>query len=75
MGRGRGAQASAAEGITEAVVFSVLLFLALLILGVIFPGFGVLFGGGNSFLFALAYFIARVLYTPVQALVASRMGG
>jgi hypothetical protein len=29
MGRGRGAQASAAEGITEAVVFSALLFLAL----------------------------------------------
>ncbi len=73
MGRGR-AKASAAEGVTEAVVFSILLFLALLILGVIFPGFGALFGGGNSFLFALAYFIARVLYTPVQALVASRFG-
>ncbi len=73
MGRGR-AQASAAEGITEAVVLSILLFLALLILGVIFPGFGTFFGLGNSFLFALAYFIARVLYTPVQAIVASWLG-
>lgn len=73
MGRGR-AQASVAEGVTEAVVFSILLFLALLILGVIFPSFGVIFGGGRSFLFALAYFIARVLYTPVQAIVASRLG-
>jgi len=73
MGRERG-QARAAEGATEAVVFSILLFLALLILGAIFPGFGALFGGGNAFLFALAYFIARVLYTPIQALVASYLG-
>ncbi len=73
MGRERG-QASAAASVTEAVVFSILLFLALLVLGAIFPGFGLIFGGGNSFLFALAYFIARMLYTPVQALVASYLG-
>lgn len=36
MERGR-AQASAAEGVTEAVVFSTLLFLALLILGLYSP--------------------------------------
>jgi hypothetical protein len=73
MGRGR-AQASAAEGITDAVVFSILLFLALWILSLIFPGFGAVFGAGNSFLFALAYFVARVVYTPVKAAVSSRFG-
>ncbi len=73
MGRGR-AQASAAEGITDAVVFSILLFLALWFLSLIFPGFEVVFGFFNSLLFALAYFVARVLYTPVKAIIASRLG-
>ncbi len=73
MARGS-AQASAAEGITDAVVFSILLFLALWILGLIFSGFGAIFGAGNSFLFALAYFVARVVYTPVKAAVSSRFG-
>jgi hypothetical protein len=73
MGRGR-AQASAAEGITDAVVFSILLLLALWVLSIIFPGFAAVFGFGNSLLFALAYFAARVVYTPVKALIASRLG-
>ncbi len=73
MGRGR-TQASAAEGITDAVVFSILLFLALWILSLIFPGFGATFGFFNSLLFALAYFVARLLYTPVKAAVTSRLG-
>jgi hypothetical protein len=46
--------------------------LALLILGLIFSGFGVIFGAGNSFLFALAYFIARVSYPPVAAAVSAQ---
>ncbi len=58
MGRGR-AQANAAEGITEAVVFSVLLLVALWVLSLIFPGFAATFGFFNSLLFALAYFAAR----------------
>lgn len=73
MGRGR-VQASAAEGLVDAVVFSVLLFLALWILSLIFPGFSATFGFGNSLLFALAYFVARVVYTPAKAAVASRFG-
>ena len=73
MGRGR-CQSSAAEGITEAVVFSILLFLALSIVCVIFPGFGATFGFFNSLLFALAYFVGRLLYTPVKAAVTSRSG-
>jgi membrane-bound ClpP family serine protease len=73
MSRGS-AQASVAEGITDAVVFSILLFLALWILSLIFPGFAATFGFGNSLLFALAYFGARVVYTPVKAAVASRLG-
>ena len=73
MGRGR-VQAGAAEGITEAVVFSILLLLALWVLSAIFPGFAETFGFGNSLLFALAYFAARVVYAPVKALVASRFG-
>ena len=68
------AQASVAEGITDAVVFSILLFVALWVLSLIFPGFAATFGFGNSFLFALAYFAARVVYTPVKAAVASRLG-
>lgn len=73
MGRGR-AQARAAEGITEAIVFAVLLFVALLILGAIFSSFGAIFTAGNSFLFALAYFVARVVYTPVAAAISARLG-
>jgi hypothetical protein len=73
MGRGR-AQAGVAEGITEAVVFSVLLLVALWVLSLIFSGFAATFGFGNSLLFALAYFAARVAYAPVKALVASRFG-
>jgi hypothetical protein len=73
MSRG-GAQASVAEGITDAVVFSILLFVALWVLSLIFPGFAATFGFGNSLLFALAYFAARVVYTPVKAAVASRLG-
>lgn len=73
MGRGR-VQASAAEGIADAVVFSILLLVALWVLSVIFPGFAATFGFFNSLLFALAYFVARVVYTPVKALVASRLG-
>ena len=73
MSRGR-AKASVAEGITDAVVFSILLFVALWVLSLIFPGFAATFGFGNSLLFALAYFAARVVYTPVKAAVASRLG-
>jgi hypothetical protein len=73
MGRGR-AQAGAAEGLADAVVFSILLLLALWILSIIFPGFAETFGFVNSLLFALAYFVARVVYTPVKAVVASRFG-
>jgi hypothetical protein len=73
MGRGR-AQAGVAEGITEAVVFSILLLVALWVLSLIFPGFAATFGFFNSLLFALAYFAARVAYAPVKALVASRFG-
>ncbi len=73
MARGS-AQASTAEGITDAVVFSILLLLALWILSLIFPGFAATFGFGNSLLFALAYFVARVVYTPVAAAVSSRFG-
>ncbi len=75
MGRRRqAAAASAAEGITDAVVFSILLLLALWILSLIFPSFRVVFGFGNSFLFVLAYFVARVVYTPVKAAVSSLFG-
>ena len=73
MGHGR-AQANAAEGITEAVVFSVLLLVALWVLSLIFPGFAATFGFFSSLLFALAYFAARVAHAPVKALVASRLG-
>ncbi len=66
------ARTIAAEGIMEALVFAILLFLALLILGLIFSGFGVIFGAGNSFLFALAYFVARVSYPPVAAAVSAQ---
>jgi uncharacterized RDD family membrane protein YckC len=74
MGRGR-AQARATEGIADAIVFAVLLFVVLLILGFIFSGFGTIFTAGNSFLFALAYFVARVAYTPVAAAISARFGG
>lgn len=71
----RAAQARATEGIADAIVFAVLLFVVLLILGAIFPGFGLIFTVSNSFLFALAYFVARAVYTPVAAAIYARFGG
>lgn len=59
--------------IADSVVFSILLFLALWVSGLIWPAsFGAFFGVANSFYFALAYLVAHVVFDIVKDLSYGR---
>ena len=47
--------------LADSLVMSVLLFIMLWVAGLIWFSFGAFFGVGYSFIFALAYFVARAV--------------
>ena len=58
--------------LADSLVMSVLLFITLWIAGVIWLSFGTFFGVGHSFLFALAYFVARAVLVLLKDEVYDR---
>jgi hypothetical protein len=60
--------------LADSLVASVLLFVALWIAGLIWSGFGEFFGVANSFYFALAYLVARVVAVLLRDLVYGGTG-
>jgi low affinity Fe/Cu permease len=55
--------------LVDSLLASVLLFVALWIAGLIWPGFGEFFGAANSLYFALAYLVARAVAVLLRDLV------
>jgi cell division protein FtsW (lipid II flippase) len=65
-------QSRIGRDLADSLVMSVLLFVTLWIAGVIWPSFGAFFGVGHSFLFALAYFVARAVLVLLRDEVYDR---
>jgi hypothetical protein len=60
--------------LVDSLVASVLLFVALWVAGLIWPGFGEFFGVANSLYFALAYLVARAVAVLLRDLVYGGTG-